>query len=144
MGDGGCSASTQQPWSASSQRVQEQPPQSRPLDPGLAPAGGSAMRPQYPAGASGAAVAPAGLSPQPQDESFMQVVYSTLAHENVVTLGPTMLQGVGTVDGVASVAKVLLQRIPCSVCYMHGHPADAHMGGGGHPHASMMGMGAPA
>lgn len=46
-------------------------------------------------------------------------VYSTLNHDSAATLGPTMLQGVGTVDGVASVAKVLLQRVQSSVCSAH-------------------------
>merc|ERR1719188_1377675 len=50
------------------------------------------------------------------EEPPRQLVYSTAQHDNFVTLGPTMLQGVGTVDGVASVAKVLLQRVQSSVC----------------------------
>jgi hypothetical protein len=54
-----------------------------------------------------------------QEEQIMQLLYSTLHLEHAKTLGPTSLPGIGTVDGVASVARVLLQRLPSSVCSMH-------------------------
>merc|ERR1711920_867937 len=53
------------------------------------------------------------------EEPLRQIVYSTVHTENTATIGPTTLQGVGTVDGVASVAKILLQRIHSSVCAAH-------------------------
>jgi len=56
-----------------------------------------------------------------------QVVYSTVHTENTATLGPQTLQGIGTVDGVASVAKVLLSRIHSSVCAAHRRPVSAAM-----------------
>lgn len=49
------------------------------------------------------------------EEPLRQIVYSTVRTENTATIGPMTLQGVGTVDGVASVAKVLLQRIHCAL-----------------------------
>lgn len=51
-----------------------------------------------------------------QEEPLRPIVYSTTSTGNTATIGPTTLQGVGKVDGVASVAKILLQRIPSSVC----------------------------
>merc|ERR1719221_65824 len=53
------------------------------------------------------------------EEPLRQIVYSTVHTENTATIGPTPLQGVGTVDGVASVARILLQRIHSSVCAAH-------------------------
>jgi len=68
---------------------------------------------QPPAGSSAQVAA----APNPQqEETVRQVVYSTANLENAATIGPTMLQGVGTVDGVNSIAKILLQRIHSSVC----------------------------
>lgn len=54
-----------------------------------------------------------------QEEPLRQIVYSSANSELTATIGPTTLQGVGTVDGVAMVAKVLLQRIHSSVCAAH-------------------------
>lgn len=78
-----------------------------------------------------AQLASAGSAPTPgglvgagvqQEEPVRSIVYSTAHLEHAKTLGPTMVQGVGTVDGVSSVAKVLLQRIHSSVC----NPHNAH------------------
>mmetsp|Transcript_58503 Transcript_58503/g.126561 ORF Transcript_58503/g.126561 Transcript_58503/m.126561 type:complete len:332 (+) Transcript_58503:160-1155(+) len=55
----------------------------------------------------------------PPEETVRQIVYSSAHPENAAVIGPVTLQGVGTVDGVASVAKVLLQRIHSSVCAAH-------------------------
>lgn len=75
---------------------------------------------QAPTSATLAASAPstsaAGVA---QEERLQQLVYSSHSPELAATLGPTHLQGVGTVDGVAMVAKVLLQRIQSSVCSAH-------------------------
>lgn len=121
----GSSASTApagQPSGASTQRASEQ------LQQAALPAGGSgygnaALRPPYlnhqasavPAGGGGTSPTAAGL----QEEQVRQILYSTANHENAATIGPTMLQGVGTVDGAASIAKVLLSRIHSSVCAAH-------------------------
>lgn len=68
-----------------------------------------------------------------QDEPLRQIVYSPFSHDHTATIGPTTLQGVGTVDGVASVAKVLLQRIHSSVCSMHRRGPPPQMMAGGLP-----------
>merc|ERR1740121_2275750 len=65
---------------------------------------------------------PAAAAPVQQEESVRQIVHSNHHAENTATIGPTTLQGVGTVDGVASVAKILLQRIHSSVCAAHRRP----------------------
>jgi len=81
---------------------------------------------QPPAGSSAQVAA----APNPQQEEPVKtVVYSSANPENAATIGPTMLQGVGTVDGVASIAKVLLQRIHSSVCCVRrpGVPGQAHV-----------------
>eukprot|EP00403_Amphidinium_massartii_P008440 CAMPEP_0178426274 /NCGR_PEP_ID=MMETSP0689_2-20121128/29152_1 /TAXON_ID=160604 /ORGANISM="Amphidinium massartii, Strain CS-259" /LENGTH=325 /DNA_ID=CAMNT_0020047959 /DNA_START=73 /DNA_END=1050 /DNA_ORIENTATION=+ len=57
--------------------------------------------------------------PEPEEEPLRPVVYSSANTKNAATIGPTVLQGIGTVDGVASVAKVLLSRIHSSVCAAH-------------------------
>merc|ERR1711920_154419 len=68
------------------------------------------------------------------EEPLRQIVYSTVHTENTATIGPTTLQGVGTVDGVASVAKVLLQMIQSSVCAKrHAAPVSMAMPGPGQP-----------
>lgn len=83
------------------------------------------------AGSSGPA---AGVQAAPQqEEPLRQIVYSTVHTENTATIGPTTLQGVGTVDGVASVAKILLQRIHSSVCAQHRRPVGAAMMAPGQP-----------
>jgi len=76
------------------------------------------------AGAGGPAAGPpaAGV---PQEEQFFQIVYSTVRTELTATTGPRTLQGVGTLDGAASIAKVLLSRIGSSVCSGHRRPAGA-------------------
>eukprot|EP00929_Paragymnodinium_shiwhaense_P056586 TRINITY_DN28323_c0_g2_i1.p1 TRINITY_DN28323_c0_g2~~TRINITY_DN28323_c0_g2_i1.p1 ORF type:complete len:378 (-),score=59.70 TRINITY_DN28323_c0_g2_i1:78-1211(-) len=51
-----------------------------------------------------------------------QIVYSSANPGAALTMGPVSLQGVGTVDGVSSVAKVLLQRIQSSVLSVHRRP----------------------
>jgi len=51
-----------------------------------------------------------------QEEAPRQVLYSSANTDNFATIGPTVLKGVGAVDGVASIAKVLLQRMHSSVC----------------------------
>mmetsp|Transcript_129897 Transcript_129897/g.289854 ORF Transcript_129897/g.289854 Transcript_129897/m.289854 type:complete len:287 (+) Transcript_129897:80-940(+) len=53
--------------------------------------------------------------PTMEEASTTAVVYSTIHTEKHATIGPTTLQGVGTVDGVSSVAIVLLQRNRASV-----------------------------
>jgi len=58
------------------------------------------------------------------EEPLRPIVYSSFQHENTATIGPTVLQGIGTVDGVASVAKILLQRIHSSVCSAHRRQAQ--------------------
>lgn len=50
-----------------------------------------------------------------QHEQLQPFVYSNL-QDHGATVGVISLQGIGTVDGVASAAKVLLQRIQSSVC----------------------------
>lgn len=65
-----------------------------------------------------------------QEEPLRQIVYSSASPELAATIGPTMLQGVGTVEGVHMVAKVLLQRIHSSVCAPHRRQQPmANMGG---------------
>lgn len=54
-----------------------------------------------------------------------QCVYSSSCTENTSTLGPIMMQNIGTVDGVASVAKVLLQRNKSSVLAANRHTLPA-------------------
>jgi len=63
--------------------------------------------------ASAPSTSPAAAANAPHE--LGPILYSSQL-ENGATIGPTMLQGVGTVDGVAMVAKVLLQRIQSSVC----------------------------
>jgi len=95
---------------------------------------------QPPSGSSAQVAA----APNPQqEEPLRQVVYSSANTENTATIGPTMLQGVGTVDGVASVAKVLLQRIHSSVCAVHrpGIPAQSYASAAGQ--LPMIGVGMP-
>lgn len=124
-----------QPSGASTQRVSE-PPQPHPatvsavLQSGYPPT--NSLRVPYHSSAQVSSQQQTGVSaqtapssttvsttaPQPE-EPIRQIVYSSANSENAATIGPTMLQGVGTVDGVASVAKVLLQRIHCSVCSAH-------------------------
>lgn len=80
-------------------------------------------------------------APAAQEEPLRQIVYSTANAEHAATIGPTMLQGVGTVDGVAMVAKVLLQRIHSSVCAAHRRaqpPMTGNLGPGGIPQQLMM------
>lgn len=74
----------------------------------------SGLSNQQPGGTS-----PTAASAQQHEELVQQVLYSTAQEHNSTTIGPTMLQGVGMVDGVASVAKVLLSRIHSSVCAAH-------------------------
>lgn len=61
-------------------------------------------------------------APVVAEEQVFQVVYSTTRTEKTVTLGPTTLQGVGTVDGVNSVAKLLLSRLQSSICSAQRRP----------------------
>lgn len=53
--------------------------------------------------------------PRGQEESMQQIVYSSHTPETHSTIGPTVLQGVGQVEGVHMVAKVLLQKMQSSV-----------------------------
>lgn len=115
-----------QPSGASTQRASE-PPQQAGNNAHPNAAFGAAAGPRYFAGQPGAmplgaqagsvgtppgAAAAAGpMTSSAGDEPLRQVVYSSAITENTTTLGPTHLQGVGTVDGVTAVAKVLLQRI---------------------------------
>lgn len=104
-------------------------------DPGMAP------RAQYltaPAGgqpgitaAANTQVAGTVVSTQ-HEEPPRQIVYSTVRTENTATIGPMTLQGVGTVDGVTSVAKILLQRIHCA---LHRRQMGAPQPPLGQPHA---------
>jgi len=138
--DGTHSASQQSGASTQRSSVPPQPsptavaavPQGRTLEPPPPPAGGYAgattLRASYLAGGSGA------QSGGGQEEPLRQIVYSSAHLENAATIGPTMLQGVGAVDGVASIAKVLLQRIHSSVCSAHRRP------GGPGPHGQMVTM----
>lgn len=75
---------------------------------------------QAPTSATMAASAPSTSQVVPANapQELGPILYSSQL-ENGATIGPTMLQGVGTVDGVAMVAKVLLQRIQSSVCSAH-------------------------
>jgi len=83
--------------------------------------------------AQGTQAAAAPQAPQEEQQVF-QTVYSTVHTEHTATIGPTALQGIGTVDGVSSVAKVLLSRIGSSVCAAHRRPVNAAMpGAGGQP-----------
>lgn len=65
------------------------------------------------------------MAPVPaHEEPLRQIVYSSARTENIATIGPTVLQGIGTLDGVASVAKVLLSRVQSSICCAaHRRPA---------------------
>jgi len=129
---------SRQPSGASTQRSSE-PQQPHPgtgnyrsSDPGMPRApylSGPAPGQQ---GSGGSGLAPQVATP-PQEELLRQIVYSTVHTENTATIGPTTLQGVGTVDGVASVAKVLLQRIHSSVCAQHRRPVAAGMPQPGQP-----------
>lgn len=65
--------------------------------------------------AAGAAMAVTAVTPTPCDEPVRQVVYSSAHTENTTTIGTTHMQGVGTVEGVTNVARVLLQRMQSSV-----------------------------
>lgn len=90
----------------------------RSSDPGPAPPRGGYMGqgPGQPL-AGGSGQAPGAQAPVvQQEEPAIQVVYSTHHTENTATIGPTTLQGIGTVDGVSNIAKVLLSRIHSSVC----------------------------
>lgn len=138
---------TRQPSGASTQRSSE-PPQPHaaaaslgglPGQPCLAAGGYRAPDPSAAArapylggqgpgqpGAGGSGPAPsAQTAVAPQEEQVFQIVYSTVHTENTATIGPTTLQGVGTVDGVAAVARVLLQRVHSSVCAAHRRPMGA-------------------
>lgn len=94
---------------------------------GYASGASAALRAPYLAGpgkenaaaAGQAAQSPTSAAGNQQDEVLRPIVYSSHNLENVATIGPTVLQGVGTADGVSSVAKVLLQRIHSSVCSVH-------------------------
>lgn len=133
---------------AATQRVAEQqltgmqhslPPGGYRSDPGAGVARAPYMAqtlPQPPQPTSSQPPAPSQLAPVPvpvplpvpgQEEAVFQVVYSTTHLENTTTIGPTALQGIGTVDGVSSIAKVLLSRIHSSVCAAHRRPMNPAM-----------------
>lgn len=83
-------------------------------------------------GFAGHAPAPLGglVTPGGQrEEPVRAVLYSSHNLDNAMTLGPTMVEGVGTVDGVASVAKLVLQRCRSSV-YCPQQQVAAGMGRG--------------
>jgi hypothetical protein len=133
-----------QPSGASTQRAAEPPSSVQPMSsvaatggPGNSSNAGSGFRQPYmnqqgntlqapsPAVTSSAVSAPSVAPSTPmvvQEEPVRQTVYSSQNMEHTATIGPTTLQGVGTVDGVAMVAKVLLQRIHSSVCAAHRRP----------------------
>jgi len=88
----------------------------------------TAFRETYPPQAPSTPVggqASAPCLPEPEEEPLRPVVYSSANSKNAATIGPTVLQGIGTVDGVSSVAKVLLSRIHSSVCAAHRRPQTA-------------------
>mmetsp|Transcript_32791 Transcript_32791/g.52309 ORF Transcript_32791/g.52309 Transcript_32791/m.52309 type:complete len:376 (+) Transcript_32791:40-1167(+) len=140
-----------QPSGASTQRAAEPPPSAlQPLSSGSSGTTGSsftgthAARQPYmnqqaatlPAvAANTSAVSTPSVAPTTsmvvQEEPVRPTVYSSQNMEHTTTIGPTTLQGVGTVDGVAMVAKVLLQRIGSSVCAAHRRPQQTM----GAPHA---------
>lgn len=93
--------------------------------PGGASPTGSTVTPPPAAALAQATPANAAAPGGAVEEPVRPVVYSSVDHTNQSTLGPTTLQGVGVVDGVASVAKVLLQRIHSSVCAAHRRPQMA-------------------
>merc|ERR1712186_243788 len=72
------------------------------------------MGPQVSVGvtAAGATVA---VATTPAVDEVRPCVYSTFHTEHAATVGRQELTGIGTVEGVASVAKVLLQRVNGSV-----------------------------
>lgn len=135
-----------QPSGASTQRAAEppssavQPPNSTAptggsgtaSNPGASFAGSQAARQSYinapsptVTGSSPVVSAPSVAPTTPmsaQEEPVRQTVYSSQNMEFTSTIGPTTLQGVGTVDGVAMVAKVLLSRIHSSVCSAQRRP----------------------
>lgn len=157
-----------QPSGASTQRASEpMPPQQQSGSGASGATTGSGIRQPYSQQASGLQVststtaegtrAPTSVSPgsgtptnsaNAQEEPLRQIVYSSANPELSSTIGPTTLQGVGTVDGVAMVAKVLLQRIHSSVCAAHRRappPMAAQMAAPGQPAAqpgqlAMVGM----
>jgi len=138
---------------ASTQRASE-PPQTQPAGQLAAAAGGAGYGAARQYGHATAvpvqAVAThvgmmAGMHGGPaSDEPLRPIVYSTFHEENTATIGPTALQGVGTVDGVSSIAKILLQRIHSSVCAAHrrqpGVQAVAMQAGQYHGQQLMVGM----
>jgi len=144
---------TRQMSGASTQRVSEPPQPMAGIGPSLTPGGyrTSDSNPAPPRGGYMGQVpgqpgqgggGPAVSTPQApvvqQEEQVVQVVYSTAHTENTATIGPTTLQGIGTVDGVANVAKVLLSRIHSSVCSRR--PVSAAIAA---PHGQPMQPGAP-
>eukprot|EP00928_Gymnodinium_smaydae_P024004 TRINITY_DN19574_c0_g1_i2.p1 TRINITY_DN19574_c0_g1~~TRINITY_DN19574_c0_g1_i2.p1 ORF type:complete len:336 (+),score=92.93 TRINITY_DN19574_c0_g1_i2:120-1127(+) len=85
------------------------------------------------AGASGGLPAAGAMAPVPTGLQGVgpveQIVYSSASPEHAATIGPTALQGVGVVENVSDLAKVLLTRIPASVCSMHRRAAGQMPGG---------------
>jgi len=121
-----------QPSGSTTQRVPAQDREQQPMG-SMAPPGSAGpsptnnqMRPPFrgkshvpqPSSATSMAPVPA------HEEPLRQIVYSSARTENIATIGPTVLQGIGTLDGVASVAKVLLSRVQSSICCAaHRRPA---------------------
>mmetsp|Transcript_51074 Transcript_51074/g.89117 ORF Transcript_51074/g.89117 Transcript_51074/m.89117 type:complete len:123 (-) Transcript_51074:13-381(-) len=68
-------------------------------------------------------MAPAQELAEPED--LRPVVYSSLHHENVSTIGRTNLQGM-LVDGVSEVAKMLLSKVGSSI-YHHQRQRQAQV-----------------
>lgn len=132
-----------QPSGASTQRVAE-PPAPSSVSPSAAPGTAVVGRPSNPQQVAALQVPVCATAPQmgasapstsaavpggSQEEALRQIVYSSADETNHATIGPTMLQGVGTVDGVAMVAKVLLQRIQSSICTAHRRAPPPTMAG---------------
>lgn len=76
----------------------------------------SQASPQAAASAVAAGAVPAAVAVAPAVEELVRpVLYSTFHEEHAATVGRQELLGVGIVEGAASVAKVLLQRVNGSV-----------------------------
>lgn len=132
---------TRQPSGASTQRASDQPLQPSPNPAGSGYGAPDAARqapflgqqPSVGPGARSTSPTAASAQMQQHEELLQQVVYSTAHEHRAATIGPTMLQGVGMVDGVDSVAKVLLSRIHSSVCSAHRRGPGMMPGAPGQP-----------
>lgn len=126
-GPGALDVHARAPSGAATQRAVELAPAQGGAGTGMAASGAYAVRQPYPDHQPSAAQA------APAEEHIKPCVYSNHDLSGASTIGPITLQGIGIVDGVSSVAKILLQRIHSSVLAAHRRAQMAAAAGPGAP-----------